>query len=409
MASSRFDWAKHLRSGIKARVGMGWQVVEQSSKVKVTYRPRGQTTRSSVVLPIEWSQANLREIEDRVADLKDALDADPSLDLKTAFKAGAPADSDSSTAPVEWDELIAKFEHFKTVRTEEIKVRTWQREYTPVMEILKAQVTTKPLPRNCKALLERMVKECPSRKAGTASRKALVGYACQLLAYGVAHENLAPAWQPPLDRKDWIGNRMDPKKDGRPVKDEDMLRLLDSIKESHPQWWLALATLAVFGLRPVELNYCRVSDCGQKLHVFYYKRNNRTKAENFKPSDVPALPPLARPDLGKEVLQALAEGQSFPPLGANNQVGGRCGQFLKGRPVWMEMQIEASKKGEKVTAYGFRHGFALRAHQDYGLSVRIAAAMMRHDPTTHNKYYGKWADDQSIDAALAAAMQRIAA
>ena len=74
----------------------------------------------------------------------------------------------------------------------------------------------------------------------------------------------------------------------------------------------------------------------------------------------------------------------------------------------MEMQIDAAKDEEKLTAYGFRHGFAIRAHQDYGLSVRIAAAMMRHDPNTHNKHYGKWADDQSIDAALAMAMNRLA-
>ena len=409
MVSSRFDWQKHLRTGIKARVGMGWQVVEQSGKVKVTHRPRGQNTRSSVVLPVAWDAANLREIEDRIADLKTAIDTNPALDLKAAAAAGAQGENDNSATPVDWDELITKFGNYKTVRTQEIKQKTWEREYMPVMEILKNAMTSSPVPRNYKALLTRMVDSCPTRKAGTASRKTLVGNACQLLAYGVAHEGLAAAWQPPLSRAEFIGKRMDAKKDGRPIKDEELLRLLDSIEFTHPRWWLAIGLMGVFGLRPVELKHCRVSDCGKKLHVSYFKRNNRTKAEDFKPTDVPPLSPLARPRLGADLLQALADGHELPLLGeGNSEVGGRSRQFLITQEVWMEMLIEAKKKGEKITAYGFRHGFAMRAHLDYGLSVRIASAMMRHDPNTHNKHYGKWADDQSIDAALAMAMNRLA-
>ena len=52
------------------------------------------------------------------------------------------------------------------------------------------------------------------------------------------------------------------------------------------------------------------------------------------------------------------------------------------------------------TAYSFRHGFALRAHQQYGLSVRIAAALMGHSTDTHTRSYGTWTDEDEIDMAL---------
>ena len=78
-----------MSAGIKDRCGMGWQVVEQSGKCKVTFRARGQNSRQSTVLPVEWEKNNAREIEDRIAAIKDALDSDPLLDIKSAAAAGA--------------------------------------------------------------------------------------------------------------------------------------------------------------------------------------------------------------------------------------------------------------------------------------------------------------------------------
>jgi len=53
--------------------------------------------------------------------------------------------------------------------------------------------------------------------------------------------------------------------------------------------------------------------------------------------------------------------------------------------------------------YSFRHGWALRAHQQYGLSARVAARVMGHSVQTHNENYGTWADNDEIDNAFEAA------
>ena len=58
-----------------------------------------------------------------------------------------------------------------------------------------------------------------------------------------------------------------------------------------------------------------------------------------------------------------------------------------------------------ATCYGFRHGYALRAHQAYGLSARVAAALMGHSVETHSRHYGRWTDEATIDSAMEAAMR----
>ena len=405
-----------MRAGIKDRCGMGWQVAEQSGKCKVTFRPSGQSSRQSTVIPVAWDKSNSREIEDRVAAIREALNADPKLTLKDAATAGAALEGGeigTAATTVEWRELFAAFETYKVTTTEQIKGRTFDREYKPVLEILHTCALAKPHPRNAVQLLEAMVAACPTRRAGMASRKSLIGVSCQLLKFSIEKKGLGINWQPPEDRSDLIGDRMTPKKDGRPIDDADWLRLLDDIEHTHPQWWLAIALLGLFGLRPIELQHCRLSDCGKKLNVHYYKRNANTRAENFRAFDVPPLAPAARPELEDRILQALAETpnlrEALPSLGNNNQVAGRVKQFLVNRDVWHYMQAKVYEKDEKLTAYSFRHAYAYRAHMVYALGVRVAARMMRHDTQTHVKHYGKWCDTETIDSAIAAAKSRLVA
>ena len=182
-----------MRAGIKDRCGMGWQVVEQSGKCKVTFRPSGQSSRQSTVLPVEWDKGNAREIEDRIVAIKEALDSDPTLTLKSAATAGAAlggGEIGTSAITVEWQPLFDAFETYKVSTTEQVKARTFEREYKPVLEILETCALAKPHPRNARQLLEAMVAACPTRRAGMASRKSLIGVACQLLKFSIDKKGL---------------------------------------------------------------------------------------------------------------------------------------------------------------------------------------------------------------------------
>lgn len=87
----------------------------------------------------------------------------------------------------------------------------------------------------------------------------------------------------------------------------------------------------------------------------------------------------------------------MPPFGGN--VANAARRYLIRQAAWEPL------KAAGITLYGFRHGYALRAHQSYGLSPRIAAALMGNSPETHQLNYGAWTDKATIDAALQAGIR----
>ena len=152
-----------------------------------------------------------------------------------------------------------------------------------------------------------------------------------------------------------------------------------------------------FGLRPVELGYIRAR--GDKLHVAYSKRTSRGSTS---PADIPGLDPVGLEDESRGLLLRLADQSlELPPLGKEDgNAAQSVRQYLNRRQAWKELKAEAAENGGRLSPYSFRHGFALRAHETYGLSPRVTAALMRHSLQTHVKHYGQWTDGNTIDEAI---------
>ena len=53
-----------------------------------------------------------------------------------------------------------------------------------------------------------------------------------------------------------------------------------------------------------------------------------------------------------------------------------------------------------MVPYSLRHGYALRAHEMYGHSPRVTAALMGHSLKTHSDTYGAWTDREVIENVL---------
>ena len=212
-------------------------------------------------------------------------------------------------------------------------------------------------------------------------------------------ENLgAPKrWLPPKDLKPFVGRatQKSTRRSATPIKDEQLLELFEELTD--PNWRFAIGLMACFGLRPVELRYCRPE--GEKLWVDYSKRTGRGLTE---PAFVQGLDPFGLDGESQRLLvQFRNHTVEFPPLGfVDGVVGQRIGQYLMHRLTWKSLKQELERKGEKLTPYSFRHGFALRAHQRYGLSPRAAARLMRHSPQTHLSHYGRWIDNEELEAAV---------
>ena len=94
------------------------------------------------------------------------------------------------------------------------------------------------------------------------------------------------------------------------------------------------------------------------------------------------------------LLEQVTKGLDLPPFGGGVANAGR--RYLRRQRGWKPLEAKGA------TMYSFRHGYALRAHQQYGLSARIAARGMGHTVQTHQDNYGTWADVDEIDKAYEA-------
>ena len=69
-------------------------------------------------------------------------------------------------------------------------------------------------------------------------------------------------------------------------------------------------------------------------------------------------------------------------------------QMLERHPYWQSL----ANKIDDLTPYSLRHGYAWRGAKYYSRSIpqRDLAALMGHDPNTHNKYYGSYTDETNL-------------
>lgn len=323
------------------------------------------------------------------------------MGLKEAYEYARKPKEDPRKG-IDWDLLIARFKKFKIQETGDVKSSTFDGSYQPVMIQIRKVTAAKPYPRDSKTLLSALRDEFGGQP-GSRSRQLRIQYTCQLLRFAVKELGVSDRWSPPDDLLPYIGKPAAGVGTGSatPIKDEYLDGVFKDITDE--RWLDAVKLLTFFGLRPVELNYLSLSSDGRKLHVAYQKR---TAKGATAPGDVPGLDPYGMRGQSLLLLQKLSAGKLvLPPLGSTDaDVAQSVRQYLNRRSSWSQLKELIASQGGRLTAYSFRHGYALRAHEMYGLTPRITASIMRHTPQTHLQHYGQWTDGATIDQALEKAM-----
>jgi len=391
-----------LRAAIKQQHGFGWSIRDKGGKVQLTHR-FDDGTRSSVTLDCAWDPDATSEVLALLPEIRCRMES-RQLGLKEAYDLlRAPAAGQEER--LDWQLLMARFEAYKVAHTGAVSSRTWDSMYAPVMRQVLEAVAAKPVPRDARSLLGALRDRCGG-EPGSRGRKLRMQYACQLLRFAVSELGASQRWLPPQDITPFVGKataRVE-RQGATPIKDQQLVRLLDGIPDE--RWRLAVGLMACFGLRSVELNHIRPND--NKLTVTYRKRTARGSTS---PGDVRGLDPEGLPGESLRLLRLLESGLvALPPLGLSDADAAQSvRQYLNRREVWRSLKSEVDGKGGRLSAYSFRHGYALRAHQLYDLSPRVAAALMRHSLQTHHAHYGAWVDDEVVDAAVQRGIRRLAA
>ena len=422
-------WDVTCRAAIQHECGAGWSIVEQSGKAKVTriYRDEGnkRVTRSKQ-LPIEWKATNSSKIQNAVIRLHNLI-FERNISLAEAVRLDEAASvSDKPDAPETasegWDVIAEDFLQTKQGRRsntlKDLKLR---------VERTLMALEHKPMPIDGKSLMKKYAKLFFGKmKAGGDGRKRNLNDVSAFLKFAVQEKGKPTRYLPP--QKSFIDELVGESETTRkakltpPLKPEQLAALLDQLEaDGKHDLHLAVGLVGLYGLRPAELAVLQVvedKDKNLKLRVGQVKRNAKTMNRKKElrlviPIDIDGrqgeaqrLLRLYHSELVKLPASLLKQIELVEEKKKFQDVGHEFGQLLKRYKPWKALVAS----NPDITPYSLRHGYAWSAHMcsPVPLPAKMAAASMGHTVIVHQKNYGSWIDESSMEKAFAMYQQGIA-
>ena len=422
-------WDVTCRAAIQHECGAGWSIVEQSGKAKVTriYRDEGnkRVTRSKQ-LPIEWKATNSSKIQNAVIRLHNLI-FERNISLAEAVRLDEAASvSDKPDAPETasegWDVIAEDFLQTKQGR----RSNTLKDLELRVERTVKA-LEHKPMPIDGKSLMKKYAQLYFSEmKSGGEGRKRNLNDVSAFLKFAVQEKGKPTRYLPP--QKSFIDELVGESETTRkakltpPLKPEQLAALLDQLEaDGKHDLHLAVGLVGLYGLRPAELAVLQVvedKDKNLKLRVGQVKRNAKTMNRKKElrlviPIDIDGrqgeaqrLLRLYHSELVKLPASLLKQIELVEEKKKFQDVGHEFGQLLKRYKPWKALVAS----NPDITPYSLRHGYAWRAHMcsPVPLPAKMAAASMGHTVIVHQKNYGSWIDESSMEKAFAMYQQGIA-
>ena len=409
-------WATTLRATIKQdlQVLKGLTISEKRGTLMVELRNARYGTGRKRFASIPWTISQKDQILETLRKIT-RLMTQQSRDFKEACHAvDSPLNQDPTA--VNWPAVIDSL----FVANSGWRPKTKKDHASRAAKFLSMFEDSKNAPRDARQVFRQYaMKFFPPIAVGSPARGRHFDTVQMILSRAVEHYAADPCWvfNDPTLREELIGHSVSSGAPTlkAPVKDEELAVLLDALRNSDPELYLAVALVAIHGLRPAELAVFDVNENEQPI-VWnnIVKRNRRTM--NKKPWPRLALPLdiPGRNGEGRKVFDMWRKGLVKLPNALLNaidrakktssykQVGDAFHQLLERNEHWQNLLMVAN-----VTPYSLRHSYAWRGHRSYGISipVRDMAAMMGHSVQVHQKDYGSWVDDVSLLSIVAKATE----
>ena len=397
-------WVIALRDMLKTSIGPAWRVMEQSGKTKIDVR-FSDKTRSYATIPIPWLPARSRDIEDAVIKianivqggrtLKEAVEAIYGTNKKVPIAVQAPSAEMLRNC---WESYGSH-----QIDKNKIKKSTWETDYAKVFKRIDDVLD------QCIDVDTLLDFAGDNLEAGSRGKEIAVRTLAAWLRWAVDKNYLdAKRWTPPAEKsqkiKDFIGEKSGPRKDGIPLYDDEILKVIDEIEKintpASKKWAYVVKLISCYGLRPHEVQFLSVETIGGQKNVYcsYQKRSGAgitDKRELFG----------LHPEWEQQWdLIRFIETQEIPFPTFSYGVAEALRKYLIKPRIEGDSYFKKLKKKRNVTPYSFRHGWAWRVHTDPKYSNKIntcvAASLMGHSHAVHLEYYGNWTPKGSIRSSL---------
>jgi hypothetical protein len=382
-------WVARLRSGLPR----GWSVTDSRGSIRLTVRSGagGSGSKASATLPLQWAADVVPDAIALISDLHQQVEAGRDLrDALQRINGNAPVATPSSSS--QWPLLLERF-HDDLKLNSQIKPTTWKDAYAPFLGCAVDLLTSPTGPVNARELVSGAVETWADKAR---SRELCVNAIRRFLDFSVEVHGLPAASWTLTDR---AAKQLKGKKPARrevaTFTDVEILRLLDSLPESEAcnRWRNAIKLMALYGLRPEELNHLVVREHPNTKQPALVCTYLKAAQRDGKPRWLMPLP--LHTSTGEVVdwnlAGAMAVGQlPLPPLSDKFAVR----TFLERQPYWKELKVKYAATGEWVRAYSFRNSYAFRANQA-GHRLNTICYAMGHSPAVHQSSY-EWAKDDSV-------------
>ena len=397
MAKDRPRWLAELSTGFKRhRQGRtGWGIELHRDRLRVISselpsrpdEPPGPPIRRSFTLSTPPGPATFK---DALAEACAVFDAVMAGTWCWPDPQAMPGEGDPlRLSPVTLERLVDRLK--AAVVGERIGLRTWQRTYCGYLAQL-VKVAKRKVWINDQELIAEVLRLWPPNSRGRQ----------------MAHDRYRRLWKEagwpwPDAMAAMRGNgKAAASPEGvRAFTDEEIEELRARLQRSRklmPADLVAWDCLAVFGLRPAELQGLELSS-EDGLLLARVTRQKRSSKGSSGARTVPAVPPQGWPADCNGLLDRWHR-HGFP-VGMVSAPS--PGQVLTQQLRRLrDQELVAIPLDEELTSYGMRHAFALRLAQQLGLHVREAAELMGHSPQVHLSTYGRRLDQPKLLARVRA-------
>lgn len=382
-------WVMRLRAGCPR----GWTVREMRGKVFLSVRTgKGGAKASTCTLPMAWAADTVTDAIALITELHSQVES--GFDLRDALtRINGEAVTAAPTTSTQWPLLVERF-HDDLKTLSQIKDTTWKRNYAPFLERAVELLIHPSAPKDARSLVSEVARSWADKPR---SRNMAVDAVKRFLDFAVeVHHLPAQSWTLTDRAAKQLRGKRPERRTVAAITDGEILQLLDTISNTAAgeRWRNAIKLLALYGLRPEELNHLTVREhptTGQPaLFCTYRKKNARGATEPRW------LMPLPLTDSFGELVDwnlagAMAIGQlPLPPLSDKYALR----TFLERQPAWTELKAVYSERNEWVRPYSFRDAYSLRAHRaDHRLDAICTA--MGHSLAVHQSSY-EWSRDDAV-------------
>lgn len=397
-------WEQGFRAAVRTSKP-GWTVSDSRGRVMLKYRPVGRGAQQAVVLPLDWSPTNTDKALLLINRIVKEVLSGQQESLRGALEI-AQAGSNTMKKPVDWDAAAEGLRKALMTGRNEILPQTWKANYQPfVAEALR-------LLRSNRAILDGhdLLQSALTKWAGkAASRSACCIALRNFTDHAIARHHAAACWRiDPATIKELRGKA--PKRRTKAtLEDQELIDLIEGIGRRNTEWANILRLLAVYGLRPVELQFlqpkCR--DDGSLGLWCAYSKNCGGALTDPRWLEPCWLLDATGAALRWNLAGAMNAGLLELPVGSDGEPrdlnGHYVEMFLKRQPEWKELKRKCQARGEWLRGYSFRDSFSLRCHRQK-IEVGAIARAMGHSLDVHARSY-RWASDGQTAAAFAMAFQ----